>query len=100
MRKPRIIFDREPAVVSHSRAWIKWPNSLANTTIKRNDGSSPIYEVLLTLLLTLRLDQLDARVRSISTLNSPDAAVRIALHLERVVRRAVANFGRPIDHDQ
>jgi superfamily II DNA or RNA helicase/HKD family nuclease len=57
------------------------------------DLAQGIYEVLLTELLQSRLDQLDPRVRSISRLNSAEAADRIALHLERVVRRAVASAG-------
>ncbi|MEO8017425.1 MAG: DUF3427 domain-containing protein [Pseudomonadota bacterium] len=57
------------------------------------DLTPGIYEVLLTELLQSRLVQLDPRVRSISKLNSAEAADRIALHLERIVRRAVASAG-------
>jgi superfamily II DNA or RNA helicase/HKD family nuclease len=57
------------------------------------DLSAGIYEVLLTELLQSRLSKLDPRVRSVSTLNSADAADRVALHLERIVRRAIAAAG-------
>jgi len=52
-----------------------------------------LYEILLTELLQSRLSQLEPRVRSISRLNSAEAADRIALHLELIIRRAVASVG-------
>lgn len=52
-----------------------------------------IYELLLTELLQSQLALLDARTRSIAKLDSAEAADRIALLLERLVRRAVASAG-------
>jgi superfamily II DNA or RNA helicase/HKD family nuclease len=53
--------------------------------------TSGVYEVLVTELLHSLLVQLDPSIVSTSKLNSVEAADRIALHVERVVRRTIAS---------
>ena len=57
------------------------------------DFAPGIYELLLTELLQSRIEKLDPRTLSTAKLDAAEAADRIALLLERVVRRAVASVG-------
>src|SRR5690606_41828452 len=52
-----------------------------------------IYELLLTELLQSRIERLEPRTLSSVKLDAAEAGDRIALLLERVVRRAVASVG-------